>query len=160
MNPAEEIVKFWLQENGYFVQSSIQVGRKEIDILAIHKKDKKDRRHIEVTVSIRMVDGKGRSVREWIADYKKRKFQPKKIREIVQERFGSNVYSKEIIVGEIRLKRNKKKQGFTEFKEECCKRGIKAFYFGDVIKEIEPSLKKGRCLNRVIEAWQLYRRFV
>src|SRR3989338_9286501 len=56
MNPAEEIVKFWLQQNGYFVQSSIRVplGRnREIDILAMHEKEDK-KKHIEVSVAIRM----------------------------------------------------------------------------------------------------------
>ena len=34
MNPAEEIVKFWLQNAGYFYQSSIRLPHnKEIDIL-------------------------------------------------------------------------------------------------------------------------------
>jgi len=34
MNPAEEIVKFWLQQNGYFVQSSIRLKQnRELDIL-------------------------------------------------------------------------------------------------------------------------------
>ena len=44
MNPAEEIVKFWLQHNGYFVQWSIHVPNgynRELDILAIHEKEAK-----------------------------------------------------------------------------------------------------------------------
>jgi len=155
MNPAEEMVKFWLQQQGYFVQSSIQVGRKEIDILAIHKKDKKDRRHIEVTVSINSVNWKD-TAREWVADYHKKKFQDPKIREIIREHFGSNIYSKEIVAGDLKFK---KKQGFTEFKKECCKRGIKAIYFGEVIKKIDQSLLKATSLNPIVKSLQLYKKF-
>jgi hypothetical protein len=42
MNPAEEIVKYWMQQQGYFVQSSIHIPKgqnREIDILAIHEKE-------------------------------------------------------------------------------------------------------------------------
>src|SRR3989344_6765832 len=99
MNPAEEIVRYWLQEQGYFVQSSIQLGRKEIDILAIHSKDKNDRRHIEVTVSIKMVDTKN-TAQTGAIDYNEKKIRDKRIEGEVSKRFDSQEYSREVVVGD------------------------------------------------------------
>src|SRR3989338_10293273 len=103
MNPAEEIVRYWLQEKGYFVQSSIQLGRKEIDLLAIHNSDRHDKRHIEVSVSIRMVDAIN-TPRTWALDYNEKKIRDKRVEEEVQRRFGSQEYSREVVVGDVRLK--------------------------------------------------------
>ena len=155
MNPAEEIVRYWLQEKGYFVQSSIQLGRKEIDILAIHNRKKNDRRHIEVTVSIRMVDPKN-TAKSWARNYDQKKLRDKRVEDEVRKRFNSRKYSREVVVGDVKLRR---KAGFQELKEEFRKRKIKAFYFGDIINEITPSLKRSTCLNPIIKTLQLYRRF-
>src|SRR3989344_3332827 len=152
MNPAEEIVRYWLQEKGYFVQSSIQLGRKEIDILAIHSKDKNDRRHIEVTVSIKMVDTK-HTARTWALDRIKNKLRDKRVVREVRKRFNSRRYSQEIVVGDVKLK---KKAGFAELQKEFKRLGVKAIYFGDIINEIAPSLKRGMCLNPIIKTLQLY----
>ena len=55
MNPSEEIVKFWLQSNKSFIQSSIRLPyNKEIDILAVDENGNKS--HIEVSVSVRMAN--------------------------------------------------------------------------------------------------------
>ena len=155
MNPAEEIVRYWLQEKGYFVQSSIQLGRKEIDLLAIHNKDKNDRRHIEVSVSIRMVDPKN-TAKSWVRNYEENKMRDRRVETEVRKRFNSRKYAREVVVGDVKLK---KKASFRELKEEFRKRNIKAYYFGDILNEITPSLKRGMSLNPIIKSLQLYRRF-
>jgi hypothetical protein len=54
---AEEIVEEWLNRDGYFTIRGIKIGVDEIDILAIKPSNSGDfeRRHFEVTVSIRPV---------------------------------------------------------------------------------------------------------
>ncbi|MEM3628537.1 MAG: hypothetical protein QXQ94_09490 [Candidatus Bathyarchaeia archaeon] len=53
MDPAEEIVNLWLNQQGFFVMCGVKVGYrgKEIDFLAVDIKNEK-RIHVEVHASV------------------------------------------------------------------------------------------------------------
>lgn len=156
MNPAEEIVKFWLQEKGYFVQSSVKIGRKEIDILAINQLNPKDRKHIEVSVSIRMVDTK-ETPQTKALHYKENKFEDPRVQEEIYKRFGDKTpYSKELVVGDIVLKG---RNAVSEFTEECSLLSIKVIPFSLILNEIISGLGSGTQLNSVIKTVQLCNKF-
>ena len=157
MNPAEEIVKFWLQKNGYFVQSSIRVenGRgREIDILAIDNKGS-EKRHIEVSVSIEMADFKG-DARTKAEGYIKKFSHPSIVNQVTRI-FGENaIYSKELIVGDVAIK---KKDLLKEFIEECGKLNIKVKRISEILNEITPELKAHTHLNPIIRTIQICSKF-
>jgi hypothetical protein len=156
MNPAEEIVKFWLQEKGYFVQSSVRVdqGRnREIDILAINKQG--ENKHIEVSVSVEMAHFKGDASTR-AEDYVKKFFYPSIVSE-VQKRLGINNYEKQLVVGDVAIKR---KDISKEFIEECKKLDIKVILISEILAEIFPKLKAHTQLNPIIKTIQLTKKFL
>jgi|SRR3989344_6154201 len=158
MNPAEEIVKFWLQQNGYFVQSSIRVPRgynREIDILAVHEKENK-RKHIEVSVAIRM-QAIGHTVQTLAALYVK-KFDHERIVSEVHRKFYANEnYAKELVVGEVRLRGL---DVLEEFTAECKKSDIEVIPISRILKEIVPDLGGHTHLNPIIKTIQLANKFL
>ncbi len=152
MNPAEEIVKYWLQENNYFFQSSIKVPKsrgKEIDILAIDNEEK-ERKHIEVSVSIRMADYENNPTSK-AEDYYKNKFNHPEVKKEVEARLGAK-YTKELIVGDLTLQ---KKDCLNEFTEQCKKFGIKVTHISTILNEIIPKLGTETHLNSIIKTTQL-----
>ncbi|MEK7075991.1 MAG: hypothetical protein AAB948_04335 [Patescibacteria group bacterium] len=156
MNPAEEIVKFWLQEKGYFVQSSIKVGRKEIDILAVHSLNPADKRHIEVQVSISPLATD--PPEKEACDYQEKKFDDPNITQKIRERFGGDFpYVKEIVKGEVRYRG---RDCFKLFSDECSSHGITVIPFSTVLGEVVVALGPGSQLNPIIKTVQLCKKFM
>src|SRR3989344_603746 len=113
MNPAEEIVKFWLQINKSFMQSSIRLPRnKEIDILSMDENGQKS--HIEVSVSVRMANYK-LNAQQLAQEYWDTKFNDITVKSEVEKRLG-NTYKKKLVVGKVSYKG---KDITVEFIEEC-----------------------------------------
>ena len=147
MNPAEEIVKFWLQTNKSFMQSSIRLPHnKEIDILAIDENGNKS--HIEVSVSVRMANYT-RDADELAQEYYDRKFQS--VEQEVKNRLGEK-YEKKLVVGKV-------SRGNTditdEFIDKCKKLNIEVILFAKILNEIRPLLLTNSHLNPIIKAVQL-----
>lgn len=158
MNPAEEIVKYWLKENGFFVQSSIRVpnGRgREIDILAVDDQGN-NKRHIEVSVSIEMAHFHG-NAQTRAQDYDK-KFHHPKIIEEVQRRFGNhNEYRKELVVGDVAIK---KENVIDKFITECRKLDIHVIPISGILEDIYPKLKAHNQLNHTVKTIQITKKFL
>lgn len=148
MNPAEEIVKFWLQMKGYFLQSSIRLRQnKEIDILAIHPKTN-ERLHIEVSVSVRMANFHDN------ASVMARKFYESKFLAIVDDvksRLGDS-HKIELVVGKVLLGNRDIRE---EFIIECEKLGIRVLKFEEILNEVASCLSTHSHLNSSIKAVQL-----
>jgi|SRR3989344_7217410 len=159
MNPAEEIVKFWLQHHGYFVMSSIHVPRgqnKEIDILAIHEKEGR-RKHIEVQVSVHSLNFK-RTPQMTALYYKEEKFEHPKVLQEVHNRFGGDFsYEKELVLGEVSLKG---KDVIIPLTDECKSLGITVIPFSQILREVATELGTGTHLNPIIKAIQLCNKFL
>ena len=157
MNPAEEIVKFSLQQQGYFFESSIKVGRKDIDILAVHPIHPNQRRHIEVSVSINMVDPKNTPESKAL-HYLNHHFGHPEIKPEVQKRFGQNLsYKMELVVGDIRLKG---RECLAEFTRECKKLDITVITFASILEKIRSNLGTGTEFNGTIKTVQLCKKFM
>lgn len=157
MNPAEEIVKFWLQNTGYFFQSSIRVEKgqnREIDILAMDNEGN-NRKHIEVSVSIKMRDHK--NTPKTRAEKFLEKFNHPKIKSEAEKKFKNGFYEKELVVGDITLE---KTDGFKEFSEHCKNLKINVIPFSKIIKEVANILKEHNQLNPIIKTVQLCQRFL
>ena len=148
MNPAEEIVKHWLQDKGYFLQSSIRLAHnKEIDILAINK-NKDEKLHIEVSVSVRMANYDKNAV-ELAEHFSERKFLS--IKDDVANILGEK-YRKTLVVGNVSYKN---KDMLQDFIQECDKRDIKVITIQRILDEIRPSLSTHTYLNSVIKSIQI-----
>lgn len=147
MNPAEEIVKFWLQNKGYYYQSSIRLPHnKEIDILSIDEQGNKS--HIEVSVSVRMANYKF-NAEELAQDFYERKF--KDVEEEVIKRIGSK-YDKKLVVGKV-MKGN---ENVTEdFIKSSKKLGVEIILFKDILNFVRPLLLTNSHLNPIIKTIQL-----
>lgn len=147
MNPAEEIVKFWLQSKKYFMQSSIRLPHnKEIDILAIDEHGNKS--HIEVCVPVRMANYK-ENAQQVAQGFYDRKFLS--IEHEVKNRIGEN-YEKKLVMGNVSYKN---KDIALEFIEECKKLNIEVILFKNILNEVRPLLGTNSQLNVVIKAVQL-----
>lgn len=147
MNPAEEIVKYWLQSKGYFLQSSIRLSQnRELDILAINEKG--DKLHIEVSVSVRMANF-SKDARD-LAEF----FNTKKFLETsneVEVRLGKN-YKKYLVVGKVLFGNEDIK---SKFIKECKKLNIEIWDFEKIIAEVSSSLSTHTHLNSIIKTVQL-----
>lgn len=147
MNPAEEIVKFWLQQKGYFLQSSIRLPKnKEIDILAIDPKGNKY--HIEVSVSVRMANYK-LNAKQLAKHFQQRKF--KDVAHEVKKIIGKK-YKKIFVAGELTFKGKSIEK---EFIEECGKFNIDILKLRNILCEVIPTLSTHSHLNPVIKSIQL-----
>lgn len=157
MNPAEEIVKFWLQHNNYFVQSSIRVPsgyNREIDILATNEQTG-EKKHIEVSVSVKM-----QAINytlETLAEHFVQKFDNERVASEVRRRFADSVYTKELVVGEVRLKG---KDQLAEFTAECAKHGIVVVPISQILADVMPTLQGQIILNPIIKTLQLAKKFL
>ena len=124
MNPAEEITKYWLQQEGFFTMDNVSVGfqRKEIDILAFHPLTG-EHLHVEVKVSVRPaqpIRGWGPSsfgsepLKDRVRDYCNNKFVGivnKKTRKVSEQRrierkaeslLGTREYKKMLVLGKLK----------------------------------------------------------
>lgn len=148
MNPAEEIVKFWFQEKGYYVQSSIRLAHnKELDILAV-KPATKEKIHVEVSVSLRMANY-DRNPEQLAEEYLEKKFLS--VKDNVTELLGEN-YDKFLVVGNVSFKN---KDILEEFIKMCAKRNIKVINIRQILNEIRSNLSTHTYLNSVIKTVQI-----
>ncbi len=159
MNPAEEIVKFWLQEKGYFIQSSVHVPNgqnREIDILAIHGENL-EKKHVEVSVSVRM-QAIEHTAQTQAAKYAE-KFEHVRIVDEVHRKFYSNQeYTKQLVVGDVSFGGY---DALEEFTAECAsKYGIEVIPLSRILIEIVPILGSHSQLNSVIKTLQLANKFL
>ncbi|MEK7170115.1 MAG: hypothetical protein AAB767_02405 [Patescibacteria group bacterium] len=148
MNPAEEIVKFWLQEQGYFLQSSIRLPKnKEIDILAIDPKTN-NKFHIEVSVSVRCANY-DKNAEQFTKEFSDRKFDSVEefVTKILREK-----YTRILVVGNISFKNKDIRQ---EFITECRKLNLEIVLFQDILNKVRPLLGTKTHLNSIIKAIQL-----
>lgn len=155
MNPAEEIVKYWLQQNGYFFESSLKVGRKEVDLLATHPLHPDQNRHIEVSVSVNMVDPE-HTPESKARHYLEHHFEHPDVKGLVKEKFGTDSYTRELVVGAVRLKG---RDAVREFSDCCSQVGITVIPFSRVLKEVSSSLGSGTQLNCIVKTVQLVKAF-
>ena len=154
MNPAEEIVKFWLQEKGYFVQSSIHLKQnREIDILAVDK-DGKEKSHVEVSVSVRSQQFE-KNAQQLAQEKYDTKFNTEAVTQAVEKRLGKN-YKMIFVTGKVA---KGKTDITTEFIEECKKLSIEVIRFQDILNDIRPLLGTSSHLNSVIKTVQLTEAF-
>lgn len=148
MNPAEEIVKYWLQSKGYFLQSSIRLPKnKEIDILVMHP-ETSERLHVEVSVSVRMANYK-ENAQELAKGFYENKFLA--IQDKVASRLGDS-YKKQLVVGRVSFKNKNIRE---EFVKECEKLGVEVLKFEDILGEVSGQLSTHSHLNPVIKTVQL-----
>lgn len=155
MNSAEEIVKFWLQEKGYFIQSSIRLSRnKEIDILAINVNNQK-KIHLEVSVSMRMADYTN-TPQAKAQEYYDKKFTHTIVKNEIERIFSKKTYKKQLVVGDITLQH---KNQLVEFTKECKKLGIKVIHIPTILDEVIPKLGTGSQLNPIIKTAQIISKF-
>ena len=136
-NPSEELVSAWLQEcKGYFVMNNIKVPRKkggmgaEIDILATNKHENI---WVEVSVSTNPRCNYKKDVRfkETVNDYLK-DFRREDKNKKVSETFCNEEYKKWLVYGKVPI--TKKETAL--FPGEIIANGVKAIYFGDILKDL------------------------
>ncbi|MBI2639752.1 MAG: hypothetical protein HYW90_02575 [Candidatus Sungbacteria bacterium] len=150
MNAAEEIVKYWLQSKGYFIQSSISLPkRKEIDILAIHKNGAA--MHVEVSVSIRSVNSKNAKL--LAKEECNKKF--KSVTKEVEARFGKK-FKRVYIRGRIAQNGRDIRD---DYAKECKKIGVEVLKFENVLKEAMSGLATPSQFNPIIKTLQLMNEF-
>lgn len=151
MDPAEEIVKYWLQSKGYFLQSSINLpGGKELDILAIHKNGEK--LHVEVSVSCNSVvtqTAEKLSVKECAKKFITVKGE-------VEAILGKN-YKKIYVRGRIGPANSSFREHYVK---ECKKMNIEIKNFEEILTEISSNFLGCTSLNPIIKTVQLSREFL
>jgi len=153
MNAAEEIVKFWYENKGYFVIESLRLkGNKEIDLLAIRfnnlTKVVEDQVHIEVQVSNRFANY-NKSVEELATEYHQKKF--KSVAEDVVHRLSRDFRMVEVR-GKMAVGKN---DIFEKYKDIRKKMGVEVIPFETVLREIIDEMKTNIQSNEVIQAIQL-----
>lgn len=158
MNPAEEIVRYWLQQQGYFIQSSIRVPKgqnREIDILALHHKTG-EMKHVEVSIAVRMAVYIGDAATK-AKEYSK-KFENVRIETEVRRRFGRTGPIKRVfVVGNVSIKN---KDVLEEFTKECKLLNIEIISFSQILNEVASSLGSGSQLNCIIKTVQFCKEFM
>jgi len=152
MDPAEEIVNTWLQQQGFFVRNHVKVGYygKEIDFLAVHPQRKK-RVHVEVHAAVIPLG----LFRPWgPAKYSKlplservRLYYENKFIGVVNKKdlhlktecikdkatgiFNSRDYEQWLILGVLHEKDSRQ-----ELEKEFLKHDVKIFFIQDILREI------------------------
>jgi hypothetical protein len=154
VNAAEEIVRYWIQEcQGFFTQDSVSLPRnKEIDLLAIHRDERKW--HVEIQVAVRYANYKSNAA-ELAEDFNKRKFEDSTVKAAVIERLGEE-YEKKCVIGRVYLRDNDIRD---EFIKECSAHNVDVILFDDVMHEVAVSLGTRSHLNQVIRTIQLVDEF-
>jgi hypothetical protein len=152
MDPAEEIVNTWLQQQGFFVRNHVKVGYsgKEIDFLAVDVKRNK-RVHVEVRVAVIPLG----PFRPWgpakyskmplkervklyyedkfVGVVSKKEFHLKNrcIQEKAAEVFNGKDYERWLVLGVLHKRDSKQ-----ELERGFLKHGVKIFFIQDILKEI------------------------
>jgi len=160
LEPSEEIVTAWLNQEGFFTLNNYKIGRSELDLLAFNHLENK-KWHVEMSVSVRPVGGWARqedSLRdhaysvlgkeqyeERIGNVFRKKFVGDKgrIENKVKEIFGGS-YDKYLIVGKLDPKYDPE----DVFVQAWKKNDVRVKFFGEIIKEIKITLQSYRDLGR------------
>jgi hypothetical protein len=150
MDPAEEIVRLWLQQKGFFLRSGVKSqGGKEIDFLAINPAEN-TRVHVEVHVGVfplgPLRPWNPAKYGEWPLDKRVRLFYNKKfvgslpekaeklrnrcVEKTVKEILGKN-YEKWLVLGTLHRRDNE-----DELKREFKRYGVKVFFMREILKDI------------------------
>lgn len=150
MNAAEEIVKYWYQNQGYFSQESIHLPRnKEIDLLLVRIEGNRvvDRLHVEVQISNRSANY-SRSAVQMAKDYHERKFVS--VRSAVEPVLG-NKYKMVEVRG--RLNHGKKDilRDYTALRK---KQGVTVIPFEAILVDLMTGFGTNTELRPVIQALQ------
>ncbi len=153
MNAAEEIVKYWYEQQGYFCMESIKVGRREIDLLAIKLKEKdnsiQEAVHVEVQVSINYTNFK-ETVKQ-IATRYDGKFNDKKVQAYIQRLIGKS-YHKIEVRGKMALKGKDIRPEYIKLRKRS---GITVIPFEKIFNEVTQKMGTDHQLNPIIQAVQL-----
>lgn len=151
LNPSEEIVTSWLNEQGYFVRNNLKVGQNEIDILAVHPLSGK-RIHCEVSVQISPVGhviagsreplakATEHTLEERVNGFLRRKFIGKngKVEEEVKRLLGED-YHKLFICGNLNRSENEEKE---QLIRELQKYGVEVMFFHEILENLKGKVKK------------------
>lgn len=152
MDPAEEIVNIWLQQQGFFVMNHLKIGYsgKEADFLAVEPKQRMCV-HVEVHVAVAPLG----PFRPWgaakygkmpveervklyhedkfvgIVDKKELHLKNRCIEDKVREVFGTGDYEKWLVLGVLHKADSRQK-----LENEFLKYKVKVFFIEDILKEI------------------------
>lgn len=153
MNASEEIVKYWYQQQGYFLMESIRLkGGKEIDFLAIKmSKDGKkivDKLHIEVQVANRYANYTD-STAKIARDYHDKKFES--VKSFVQEILGKH-YKMVEVRGKMAYKNEDIRSIYMGLRK---RKNVEVVPFEKIIKDIESTLTTNIQSSSVIQSLQL-----
>lgn len=152
MEIAQSLVAEAYQSMGYFVIEGVEVGHREIDLLAIKTNGKNkviDKLHIEVTVSINPVGllraesriGKlSKNANTAAMGYINKKFNYKATVATVRKYFGSN-YRKVLIHGKV----NKIEQ-----LETFKRNGIQTTFISDLVRKVKSESNLTRGFKRTV----------
>lgn len=136
-------MRVWLEEEGFLTMSNIRVGRREIDLLAMHPITG-EKRHIEVHVSVkpvgrirsgRHVNISKQSLSKRVRDIVQRKFKGE-IQNHVMKLFGTRDYNCYQIWGKIHG--DDPKDVVSEFK----KNDVQVVYIKDIIGQLQSKFRK------------------
>lgn len=150
MEPSEELVTIWLNQNGFFTLNNWKVGGQEIDLLAWNPKTNK-KQHYEIQVSVNPVGlffGGAKittapPLSQRVKTYFESKFEGKnkRIATKVTEIFGTAKYEKVLVVGLL----NETYDPYKRFRQEFRKHGVKVIDFKKIIKEL--NIKRTRYMD-------------
>jgi hypothetical protein len=145
-NPAEEVVRCWHYEDGFFTLQNRKVGQKEIDILAINPSTQ-EKRHVEVKVATNPIGAvrlrgpmrySKMPLAERVREYAREKFE--KVSSRVIELLHSEEYTKILVLGRINPRYDNPELVAREFE----KYGIRVVYFDELVIELKKKLGQKR----------------
>jgi len=153
MNAAEEIVKYWYQQQGYFLKESIRLPRnKEIDFLAVRLspdgKRIEEKLHIEVQVSNRSANYTVNPAK-LARDYHQTKFES--VKSFVKELLGKG-YKMVEVRGKMAYKNKDIRDTYIKLRR---KKKVKVIPFENILKEVQNQLGTNTQSNSVIQTIQL-----
>jgi len=158
MNAAEEIVKFWYENQGYFCIESRSVPHsrgKEVDLLAIKlskdKKTIKEKLHIEIQVSINSINDK---TAEYLAElYDQSKFF--KVKDYVETILGKG-YKMVEVRGKICRNGKNIRDEYIKIRAE---KNVSVIAFDSILEDVKKTLLTNTQLNPIIQTLQFTKFF-
>jgi hypothetical protein len=143
---AQDIVRNWLMSQGFFVLEGVRYkGQGELDFLAIKLQEAGtiERLHVEVSVSANPTThlgqpqaGTGTDPKEGAVKYILRKFQRPEALKAAKRIFGSDIYRKVLVLGNV----NKEKVVL----KECSAAGIKVERFWRICQDLRMRKAQGK----------------
>jgi len=137
----KQIVKYWLNKNGFYTIDNVKAGNRNIDFIAISFKEGKINQlnHIEVSCSISSTAVNLSKLKEGINKHIKIKFSSpvivNKIKKIIKEFAGTEKNYNKILVLSMLPKSNKK-----EIVESFKSRGITIYEFENILSNVIQSI--------------------